>query len=271
MLQFWEGKVIVITGASSGIGRALALALSTNAPKLILVARDRQRLQAVADQCEAQGAETLVIAADVTDSEACRVMVQQAVERFSRIDALINNAGISMWGAFDSIGDWQQFERVIAVNFWGSVYCTRHALPYLQQTKGRIVAISSLAGLTGLPMHTAYSASKHALNGFFESLRIELASSGVSVTIAAPDFVQSEIHLRSADANGMPLGRQLPDHASFLSAERCAALIIDAMEKRERLVMTSLRGRLGRWAKLLCPQLIDWISKTAVDKAYRQR
>lgn len=270
MSHAWTEKVIIITGASSGIGRALALTLASSSPKLVLVARDQQRLQSVADQCEAQGAETLVIAADVADSEACRVMVLQAVERFSRIDVLINNAGISMWGTFDDISDLQQFERVLAVNFHGSVYCTRYALPYLRQSQGRVVAISSLAGLTGLPMHTAYSASKHALNGFFESLRIELADSGVSVTIVAPDFVQSEIHRRSIDAQGEPLGQQLPDHASFLSAERCALIIINAMEKRERLVLTSLRGRLGRWVKLLCPQLIDWISKTAVKKAYRR-
>lgn len=270
MSKYWTEKVIVITGASSGIGRALALTLASRSPKLVLAARDRQRLQSVADQCEAQGTETLTVVMDVTDSEACRALMQQAVERFSRIDVLINNAGISMWGAFDGINDWRQFEQVVAVNFWGSVYCTRHALPYLQQTRGRIVAISSLAGLTGLPMHSAYSASKHALNGFFESLRIELEPSGVSVTIVAPDFVQSEIHLRSADADGVPLGRPLPDHASFLSAERCAAIIIDAMEKRKRLVLTSLRGRLGRWVKPFWPQLIDWITKMTVKKAYRR-
>lgn len=270
MSQHWEGKVIVITGASSGIGRALALALAADAAKLVLVARDLERLQSVAGRCQALGAETLAIATDVTDSEACRVMVQQVVERFSRIDALINNAGISMWGAFDDIGAPQHFERVIDVNFWGNVYCTRHALPYLKQTHGRIVAISSLAGLTGLPMHTAYSASKHAVNGFFESLRIELEPSGVSVTIVAPDFVQSEIHARSFDANGTPLGYTLPDHASFLSAERCAAIVIDAMEKRKRLALTSLRGRLGRWVKLFCPQLIDWTAKLTVKKAYRR-
>ncbi len=109
MSQHWEGKVIVITGASSGIGRALALALASDAAKLVLVARDRERLQSVADRCQALGVETLAVAIDVTDSEACRVMVQQVVERFSRIDALINNAVISMWGAFDYIGDPQHF------------------------------------------------------------------------------------------------------------------------------------------------------------------
>ncbi|UJP05182.1 MAG: SDR family oxidoreductase [Nitrosomonas sp.] len=270
MAEIWTDKVIIITGASSGIGRALALALAPYAPKLVLVARDRVRLQAVADSCEAAGAATLVSETDITDPHACFAMVQYAVARFARIDALINNAGISMWGAFEDIRQLELCERVFAVNFWGGVYCTRYALPYLRQSQGRIVTISSLAGLSGIPMHTAYSASKHALHGFFESLRIELAGSGVSITMVAPDFVQSEIHQRSLNADGDLLGQPLSDHYDFLSADRCAKIIIDAMQRRKRLALTSLRGRLGRWAKLCCPQLIDWITKTAINKAYRR-
>ena len=270
MSQYWKNKVIVITGASSGIGRALAITLAPQAPKLVLVARDRERLRLVADHCESLGAETLAVATDITDATACRSMVEACLARFSRLDVLVNNAGISMWGAFEDIETMEFFERIFAVNFWGSIYCTRYALPYLKQAHGQIVAVSSLAGLTGVPMHTAYSASKHALNGFFESLRIELADSGVEVTIVAPDFVQSEIHRRSMDVGGNPLGQPLPAHATFLSAEDCARFIIEAMEKRRRLALTSMRGRVGRWVKLCCPQLIDWITKLTIQKAYRR-
>ena len=265
----FTNQVILITGASSGIGQALACALAPHAPKLVLVARDRSRLQEVALACENLGASALVIPTDVTDPEACAAMIQQAVSAFSRIDVLVNNAGISMWSTVDDIQDMQLVHRVMGVNFFGSVYCTKLALPFLKATQGRIVVISSLAGLTGIPGHSVYCASKHAINGFFESLRIELAGTGVTVTIVAPDFVQSEIHERSVGANGQPLGRVLQGHGKFLSAEGCADMVVKAMSQRKRLAFTSWRGQWGRWMKLVSPQCIDWIVRKGVADADR--
>jgi short-subunit dehydrogenase len=265
----FTNQVIVITGASSGIGKALACGLAPHAPKLVLVARDRSRLQEVALTCESLGATALVIPTDVTDPQACSVMTQQAVSKFSRIDALINNAGMSMWSTVDDVQNVHLFQQVMAVNFFGSVYCTKSALPFLKETQGRIVAISSVASLTGVPSHSAYCASKHAMNGFFESLRVELAGTGVTVTIVAPDFVQSEIHERSVLANGQPLGRVLRGYSRFLTAEKCAGMIVKAMTQRKRLVFTSRRGQWGRWMKLVSPQFIDWMARKGVADADR--
>ena len=266
----WKDQVMIITGASAGIGKALAYALAPHSPKLVLVARDRARLEEVAEACEGLGATTLVLPTDVADPQACADMVQNAISTFSKIDVLVNNAGMSMWSTVEEVQDVSRFQQVMNVNLMGSVYCTKFALPYLKQALGRIVAISSVAGLTGVPSHAIYCASKHAMNGFFESLRIELAGTGVSVTIVAPDFVQSEIHARSWGADGKPLGRLLQDHASFLSAEICADIIAKAMVQRKRLVITSLRGKLGRWVKLCFPQIIDWMAKKGVVEAYRE-
>lgn len=265
----WAHQVIIITGASSGIGKALSYALAPQSPKLVLVARDHTRLREVADSCERLGATTLVVPTDVADPQACAEMIGQTISTFSGIDVLVNNAGMSMWSTVEDVKDVSRFKQIIDVNFLGSVYCTKFALPFLKQTQGRIVAISSVASLTGVPSHAAYCASKYAMNGFFESLRIELAGTGVSVTIVAPDFVQSEIHTRSLGADGKPLGRLLQDHGSFLSAEVCADMIVKAMAQRKRLVVTSMRGKLGRWVKLCFPQVIDWMAKRGVANAYR--
>jgi len=262
-------QVILITGASSGIGKALACALAPHSPQLVLVARDQARLQEVALTCESLGATALVIPADVTDPQACSAMIQQAVSKFSRIDALINNAGMSMWSTVEDVQNMHLFQQVMAANFFGSVYCTKFALPFLKETQGRIVAISSVASLTGVPSHSAYCASKHAMNGFFESLRIELVGTGVTVTIVAPDFVQSEIHERSVGANGQPFGRVLRGHSRFLTAERCADIIVKGMVQRKRLVFTSWRGQWGRWLKLVSPKCIDWMARRGVADADR--
>jgi len=269
MANLWEHHVIIITGASSGIGKALAIALAPYSPKLVLVARDRTRLEEVAESCEQLGATTLVVPTDVADPQACEEMIRSAIAKFSRIDVLVNNAGMSMWSTVEDVQDVSRFKHIMDVNFLGSVYCTKFALPFLKRTRGRIVAISSVASLTGVPSHAAYCASKHAMNGFFESLRIELVGTGVSVTIVAPDFVQSEIHQRSLGSDGKPLGRLLRDHVKYLSAEACAEIIIKPMAERKRLVITSGRGRWGRWVKLLLPRVIDRMAKRGVEAAYR--
>ncbi len=270
MANQWEHHVIIITGASSGIGMALAYALAPQSPKLVLVARDRPRLEAVAEACEGLGATTLVVPTDVADSQACADMVQYVLAKFSKIDVLVNNAGLSMWATVEDVQDVTRMKHIIDVNLLGSVYCTKFALPFLKQTQGRIVAISSVASLTGVPAHAIYCASKHAMNGFFESLRIELTGTGVSVTIVAPDFVQTEIFKRSLGADGKSLGLHLSSYDSFLSAEACAEIIAKAMAQRKRLVITSLRGKVGRWVKLCFPKLIDWMARKGMAEVYRE-
>ncbi len=270
MAHQWEQQVIIITGASAGIGKALASALAPHSPRLVLVSRDRARLEEVAETCKRLGATTLVVPTDVADPQACQDMIQATIDTFSRIDVLVNNAGMSMWSKVEDVQTIEQFKHLLEVNFLGSVYCTKYALPSLKKTQGRIVAISSVTSFTGIPSHAIYSASKHAMNGFFESLRIELEGTGVSVTIVAPDFVQTEIFERSLGADGQSLGLQLPDYDSFLSSEACADIIVTAMAQRKRLVITSFRGKWGRWVKLCFPQVIDWVARRGVDKALRR-
>jgi len=179
----------------------------------------------------------------------------------------VHNAGITMWSRFDALQDLSIFERIMEVNYLAPVRLTALSLPHLKQSKGLLVAVASLAGLTGVPERSGYAASKHALIGFFDSLRIELRGSGVDVSVIAPDFVVSEIHKRAIGPDGEPLGASPMMQTRIMTAEDCAARIVRAIEKRERLVLMSARGKLGRWLKLLSPALIDRIA----ERAIRQR
>jgi short-subunit dehydrogenase len=260
----FTGKTIVLTGASTGIGRALSLELAGQRPRLVLAARDEPRLREVADGCRARGAEALVVRADVGSETDCRGVVERALEQFGGLDVLVNNAGISMIARFDETQDLSVFERILRVNYLGAVYMTHYALPSLKKSRGLIVAVASLTGLTGVPTRTGYAASKHAMVGFFDSLRIELLGSGVDVTVVAPDFVVSEIHRRSFGPDGRPLGTTPMQESKIMSADECARRIVAAMERRQRLAVLSLRGRLGRVVRLFAPGLIDRIALKAV-------
>ncbi|MFI5183790.1 MAG: SDR family oxidoreductase [Vicinamibacteria bacterium] len=262
----YAAKAVVVTGASQGIGRALCLALAPQRPRLVLAARDEARLGEVAEECRNLGAETLVVRADVGAEADCRRIVAEAVARFGGLDVLVHNAGISMWSRFDEVLDLSIFETVMQVNYLGCVYLTHHALPHLKNARGQIVAVASLAGLTGVPTRTGYAASKHAVFGFFDSLRIELAGTGVAVTVVAPDFVISEIHRRSAGPDGRPLGETPMQERHLMTAEACAGHIVAAMERRRRLAILSLRGRVGRFVRLVAPGLIDRIAARAVSR-----
>lgn len=262
----YAGKVVIVTGASTGIGRALCIALAAERPRLVLAARDETRLHAAAEECRARGAEALVVPTDVTEPERCRTLVERAVAHFGGVDALVNNAGMSMWARFDEVQDLSVFEALMRVNYLSAVYLTHYALAELTRRRGQIVCVASLAGLTGVPTRTGYAASKHAMIGFFDSLRVELRGTGVDVTIVAPDFVVSEIHRRSLGPDGQPLGRTPMQESKIMTTEACARMILDAMTHRRRLVVGSLRGKVGRWARLVSPGLIDRIAERAVRR-----
>ena len=263
-MSIFSEHVIVITGASEGIGRALALVLAPQQPKLVLAARNEQRLQETAAECQRAGAKTCVIPTDVTNEGACGNLVHRTIEHFGGLHVLINNAGMTMCRVFEDVTDMRFYEDLMRVNYLGSAYCTKYALPYLKQSKGRLVAISSLAGITGVPARTGYCASKHAMMGFFESLRIELSGSGVTVTIIAPDFVQSEIRTRAHGSDATPSNAQHPDTNGIITTNACASMIVQALAKRQRLLITSRRGRLGRWARLIAPGYIDRLAQRAI-------
>jgi|SRR4051812_43597158 short-subunit dehydrogenase len=262
-----KGRRIILTGASEGIGRALALALAARGARLALAARDRERLESLAQECRALGAEALAIPTDVTNQQDLEWLVNEAAKTFGGLDAVVHNAGITMWSRFDALADFSIFERLMEVNYLAPVRLTALALPHLKNSRGLIVAVASLAGLTGVPERSGYAASKHAMIGFFDSLRIELAGTGVDISVIAPDFVVSEIHKRAIGPDGEPLGASPMMQAKIMTADACAARIVRAMEKRQRLLLMSTRGKLGRWLKLLAPSMIDRIAA----KAIRQR
>jgi short-subunit dehydrogenase len=259
-------QVVVITGASSGIGEALAYQLADQGARLALAARSADKLTAVAAECERRSAKALAVPTDVADEEQCRRLIERAVEQFGRIDMLVNNAGISVRGALEDLPDLRGFEGVIAVNFMGSVYCTYHALPHLKATRGRIVAVSSLSGKAPSPMNIAYCSSKHAMAGFFDSLRIELAGAGVSVTVVCPDFVITGLVAHTRRASGEFMGEEAARKfykPTMMSAEACARIIIDAAAGRKREATTSRRGKLLGWLRLLAPGVLDNIMRKA--------
>jgi len=263
-MAIFTDKVIVVTGASEGIGRALCLALAPQKPKLAFAARNAERLNELMKELESKGAQALMVPTDVTSEEACNRLIRMTIEKWGSIDVLVNNAGRTMWTNFEDITDTSIFEKMMRLNYLGSVYCTYYALPYLKKSKGLIVSVSSVAGITGVPARTAYAASKHALFGFFDSLRIELDGTGVSVTMVAPDFVLSEIHRRALGHDGKPLGKSPLQEDKIMTAQTCAALIVEAMENRERLLLMSLRAKVGRWIRLGSPRFVDNIAKKAI-------
>jgi len=263
-----HGKAVIITGASEGIGRALVKVLVEAGANVVASARNINRLNELKQELADFQNRILPIKTDVTSPGECQKLIEETVKNFGKIDILINNAGRTMWCRFDEIETLDIIDEIMKPNLYGAIYCTYFALPYLYETKGQIVAVSSVAGLTGVPCRTIYSASKHAMIGFFESLRIEVAQKGVSVTIVAPDFVKSEIHKRALKGDGTSLETTPMVESKIMTAEECANLILKSIIKKQRLLITSTRGKLGRWMKLICPSLIDRIAIKAIDRKY---
>ncbi len=262
----FKENVVVLTGASTGIGEALAHKLAEQGAWLVLAARNAQKLEAVATECRKRGGRAVVVATDVTHETECRELIERAVAEYSRIDTLINNAGLSMWMKLEDVEDLSSLEYLMRVNYFGSMYCTYYALPYLKQSKGRIVAVASVAARTGIPTRTGYAASKHAMVGFFESLRIEVEDDGISVTIAFPDFVASGMHTRSLGADGKPLGHNPLQVDKIMTSEECARRIVEGAAARKRQIVMSNRSRYGQWLKLIAPGRVDRIAKKAIEK-----
>ena len=269
-------KIFVITGASDGIGAEIARQLATAhgaQAGLVLAARNREKLDEVAAQCMSKGASTEVVVTNVADEAQCRALIARAMQKYGRVDALINNAGVSAQALFSDVKaqDLHWYQKLMTVNLWGAVWCTHEALPHLKASRGHIVAVSSLAGLVGVPGRTAYSATKFALTGFFEALRAELKSSGVSVTTAFPGVVATATRHRGYNAKGQPAGKSGLKEEDAMSVEECARLIVEGMNTRRREVVMTAKGKLGRFLKLLLPGLIENMALAAVTDDARPR
>lgn len=268
----FRDQIVIVTGASAGIGRALALRLASQGATIALAARRADRLEQVATECRQQGGEALVVPTDVSVETQCKQLVDTTLGAFGQLDLLINNAGLAASALFDDFPDLHLFQHTLNVNFYGAVYCTYYALPHLKQTRGRIVTLSSLGGKVALPYNTPYVSSKFALHGFYESLRMELAQAGVSVTLICPWWVITEFHEAQLNKAGVPRGpRGRAVYTSkMMTADRCADLTLQAAYQRRREVLMG-PGRLAVWLKLLTPGLLDWLTvKVFLEPALRR-
>ena len=258
MQNTFREKIVIVTGASSGIGKALALRLADEGAWLALAARNAQRLDSLAWECQQRGSKAIAIPTDVADESQCRALIQRTQETYGRIDTLVNNAGIDVLSKLEDLPDLRLFKQVVDVNFYGTVHCTYYALPYLKETRGRIVNISSLGGMLAIPLNTSYSASKFAMIGFSDSLRMEVEQAGVSVTVICPSWVVTEFHERYLDKNGQPKGpsgRAIYTEKT-MTADQCAQIVLKAARRRKRQIVMR-PGSLALWLKLIAPGLAD--------------
>jgi short-subunit dehydrogenase len=247
-----SNKVIVITGASSGIGKALADAALRQNAMVAVCARNIEKLQ----QIFAREDHIFCFKADVSREEDCKKFIYAVLEKWGRVDVLINNAGISMRALFED-ADLSVIRELMDINFWGTVYCTKYALPSIRKNKGEIIGVSSIAGYRGLPGRTGYSSSKFAMQGFLEALRTELLHTGVHVMWVSPGFTSSNIRNVARSADGTTQKETPLAEDKLMSAEACAKIILDAAAKRKRTVIMTGQGKLTVWLNKLFPRLAD--------------
>lgn len=259
-----KNKVVVITGASSGIGRALAKEFAALGCRLSLAARRTELLEELRE--ELPGTEILITTTDVSHEDDCRHLMEQTIERYGQMDVLINNAGISMRALFEDV-DLKVIRQLMDVNFYGTVYCTKYALPFLLKTKGSLVGVISIAGYVGLPGRTGYSASKFAMRGFLDTIRIENLKKGLHVLVAAPGFTASEVRQSALTNDGSQQGETPRDESKMMSSEECARHIARAVVKRKReLILTFVEGKLTVFLGKFFPALLDKLTYSHMAK-----
>jgi len=253
MIDF-KNKVVVITGGSEGIGRALVELFLSKGAKVATCGRNFDKLYQL--QSQNAGKPLLTHSADVSVEQDCMSFINLVLEHYQSIDLLINNAGLSMRAEFEEVS-MDTMRRLMDVNFWGAVYCTKFALPAIKKSKGTIVSVSSIAGFRGLPGRSGYSASKYALNGWMEALRTELLETGVNILWVCPGFTSSNIRNTALDKSGLPQGESPLDEKKLMPAELCASYIFEAIEKRKRTLVLTFQGKKTVWVNKLFPSLAD--------------
>lgn len=260
-----EGKVVVITGGTSGIGKALAERFGKNGSKVLITGRNKDTLNETVEQLKADGIVIIGFQSDVSKEEDNRQMAEEAIRRFGKIDILINNAGISMRALFEDV-DLDVVRKLMDTNFYGALYATKYCLPAILENQGSVVGISSIAGFRGLPGRTGYSASKFALQGFLEVLRTEMLKKGVHVLIACPGFTASNIRKSSLTANGVQQGASPREEEKMMSAEECADHIYKAIIKRKKYLILTTQGKLTVFLNKWFPGLMDKLVYKAMAK-----
>lgn len=252
-----KDKVVIITGASSGIGLATAWEFSRLGAKVILAARSTELLQNIETEIKNAGFEAYAITTDVTHEEECRKLVEATIEKYGRLDILVNNAGISMRALFRDVNI-DVLKKLFDVNFWGAVHCTKYALPHLIRNRGSVVGVSSVAGFVGLPGRTGYSASKYALHGFLETLRIENLKNGLHVLIMCAGFTKSDIRKKALTANGSQQGFTPREEEKMMLPEDVAKAIARAVSRKRNYVILTLEGKMTALVKRIAPRFLEY-------------
>ena len=254
----FKDKVVVITGATSGIGEACAFVFGREGAKIAITGRNQDKLQITIKKLGDAGIEALGVLADAVSDHDNKKMSESIIERFGKIDVLVNNAGISMRALFEDL-DMEVFHKVMDTNFWGTVYATKYCLPEILKSHGTIVGVSSINGYRGTPARTAYTASKYAMNGFFESLRTEVMRRGVHVLVACPGFTASNIRNNALTADGTTQGESPRDEGEMMSSEEVAEAILKAILKRKRDIVLTRQGKLAVFLNKWIPGIMDGI------------
>lgn len=254
----FKDKVVIITGATSGIGEACAEVFGKEGAKLVITGRNPQKLEKTASILQKKGFEVLPILADAASESDNQRMAEETLKHFGRIDILINNAGISMRALFQDL-DLEVFRKVMDTNFWGTVYATKFCLPAILESKGSIIGVSSINGYRGTPARTAYTASKYAMNGFFEALRTEVMKKGVHVLVVAPGFTASNIRNTALTADGSSQGESPRDESKMMTSEEVAEHILKATLKRKRDIVLTSQGKLAVFLNKWMPGILDGI------------
>lgn len=258
-------KVAIITGASSGIGKACALAFAHKGYNVVLAARNEAKLRETQEICKGKGVEALAIATDVSIEDDCQQLINQTIAAFGRIDVLVNNAGISMRAVFAKL-DLKVLKKLMDVNFWGMVYCTKYAMPHLLSSKGSVVGVSSIAGYRGLPARTGYSASKFAMNGFLEALRTENLKTGLHVLTICPGFTASNIRQTALTSDGRTQGESPRDEQKMMQPEEVAAIMLKGIEKRKKIITLTTQGKLTVFLNKWFPAFMDKVVYNHIKK-----
>lgn len=252
-----KDKIVVITGASSGIGKALAYEFGNKGAIVVLAARNHDKLNEIVVDLNKRGIQAMDVKTDVTVENDCRQLIEKTIEKFGRIDVMINNAGISMRALFIDL-KLDVMRKLMDTNYWGTVYCSKFAIPHLLKTNGSLVGVISIGGFIGMPGRSGYAASKFAVRGFLDTVRVENRKTGLHVLLAAPGFTTSNIRMAALTADGSPQGETPRDEEHMMSAEAVAHHIYKAVIQRKRqLVLTFFEGKFTVFLGKFVPRYLD--------------
>ena len=269
MHTYFKDKVIIITGASSGIGLATARLFAGMGAKLSLAARSIDRLESLASELTDDRSRILCVRTDVSVEEDCRRLIEETVRRFGKIDILINNAGISMRAPFLDV-NLEVIKKLMNVNFWGTAYCTKYALPEILKTKGSIAGVISTAGYVAIPGRTGYVTSKYAIRGFLETLRIEHLNDGINILVFAPGYTASNVRNAALLADGSPQGYSPKDEGKLMSAEKVAEKLAYGLYRRKKEMILTALGYWDIWLYRRFPRLMDRVQLHYIRRKEKQ-